>query len=166
MKRFLIVITLICCSPLVMFAGDGDKFISVSVGWQYRRIATTTIAMEFEGKYHNAWEIYVDLATAYKKCDACNKVCSDSFFDYKTWGIGAAYKATAVRGKNSLIRLRLGGDVGNNKSGFQCSIELGAELSYSLKNNMQLFVHQKNDFAFWSRDNFRNGILAGFKIPF
>lgn len=163
-KLFITLILTLFSLPLI--AGDGDKFITVSAGWQYRRTATTTISMEFEGKYHNAWEIYIDLATAYKKCDVCNKVCSDSFFDYKTWGLGGAYKASMYRGKNSLLRLRVGGDVGNNRSGFQCSIELGIELSYSLSNKMQLFVQQKNDFVFWSRDNFRNGILAGIKIPF
>ena len=37
----------------------------------------------------------------------------------------------------------------------------GLEYSYSFRNGMQGFVMQKNDFVFWTRDHFRNGLLGG-----
>ncbi|KAB4177745.1 hypothetical protein GAQ04_24305, partial [Bacteroides uniformis] len=106
-----------------------------------------------------------DLATAYDKCPVCNKVCSDSFWSYKTFGIGAAYKPTISRGKNSNLRWRFGADLGANRKGFQASIDIGLEYSYSFRNGMQVFVMQKNDFVFWTRDHFRNGLLVGVKFP-
>lgn len=165
MKKILLLIVMCISFSVPGFAGDGDKFFSISTGWQYRRTVSTTIAIEFEGRHHNAWELYADLATTYKTCDGCNKICKDAFFDYKTWGIGLARKTVISRGKNSLLRLRLGGDLGTNPKGFQCSLEAGLEWSYSFKNNMQFFVQQKNDFIFWNRYHFRNGVMVGFKIP-
>ena len=86
---FLIMISFI---SLKSMAGDGDKFFNISGGWQWKNTVNAVVGLEFEGKYHNAYELYIDLATAYDKCPVCNKVCSDSFWSYKTFGIGAAYK--------------------------------------------------------------------------
>ena len=61
-------------------AGDGDKFFNISGGWQWKNTVNAVVGLEFEGKYNNAYELYIDLATAYDKCPVCNKVCSDSFW--------------------------------------------------------------------------------------
>ena len=159
---FLIMISFI---SLKSMAGDGDKFFNISGGWQWKNTVNAVVGLEFEGKYHNAYELYIDLATAYDKCPVCNKVCSDSFWSYKTFGIGAAYKPTISRGKNSNLRWRFGADLGANRKGFQASIDIGLEYSYSFRNGMQVFVMQKNDFVFWTRDHFRNGLLVGVKFP-
>lgn len=158
---FLIMISFI---SLKSMAGDGDKFFNISGGWQWKNTVNAVVGLEFEGKYHNAYELYIDLATAYDKCPVCNKVCSDSFWSYKTFGIGAAYKPTISRGKNSNLRWRFGADLGANRKGFQASIDIGLEYSYSFRNGMQVFVMQKNDFVFWTRDHFRNGLLVGVKF--
>ena len=163
MKRIaFLVITLFF--SLKSMAGDGDKFFNISGGWQWKNTVNAVVGLEFEGKYHNAYELYIDLATAYDKCPVCNKVCSDSFWSYKTFGIGAAYKPTISRGKNSNLRWRFGADLGANRKGFQASIDIGLEYSYSFRNGMQVFVMQKNDFVFWTRDHFRNGLLVGVKL--
>jgi len=154
---FLIMISFI---SLKSMAGDGDKFFNISGGWQWKNTVNAVVGLEFEGKYHNAYELYIDLATAYDKCPVCNKVCSDSFWSYKTFGIGVAYKPTISRGKNSNLRWRFGADLGANRKGFQASIDIGLEYSYSFRNGMQVFVMQKNDFVFWTRDHFRNGLLV------
>lgn len=159
---FLIMISFI---SLKSMAGDGDKFFNISGGWQWKNTVNAVVGLEFEGKYHNAYELYIDLATAYDKCPVCNKVCSDSFWSYKTFGIGAAYKPTISRGKNSNLRWRFGADLGANRKGFQASIDIGLEYSYSFRNGMQVFDMQKNDFVFWTRDHFRNGLLVGVKFP-
>lgn len=164
MKRIaFLVITLFF--SLKSMAGDGDKFFNISGGWQWKNTVNAVVGLEFEGKYHNAYELYIDLATAYDKCPVCNKVCSDSFWSYKTFGIGAAYKPTISRGKNSNLRWRFGADLGANRKGVQASIDIGLEYSYSFRNGMQVFVMQKNDFVFWTRDHFRNGLLVGVKFP-
>lgn len=137
---FLIMISFI---SLKSMAGDGDKFFNISGGWQWKNTVNAVVGLEFEGKYHNAYELYIDLATAYDKCPVCNKVCSDSFWSYKTFGIGAAYKPTISRGKNSNLRWRFGADLGANRKGFQASIDIGLEYSYSFRNGMQVFVMQK-----------------------
>ena len=158
-------------SSLISFAGEGDKFFNVSAGYQCNavkwdsNIFNVVIGLEFEGRHHNAWELYIDASTRWVKCPDCNTVCSKSFFDYKTFGIGAAYKPVLSRGKNSLLRWRIGADVGANEKGFQASVDLGLEYSYSFRNGMQLFGLFKNDFVFWSKDHFRNGILIGVKFP-
>ena len=36
---------------------------------------------------------------------------------------------------------------------------------FNIRNGMQIFVMQKNDFVFWTRDHFRNGLLVGVKFP-
>lgn len=146
-------------------AGEKDSFLNIAGGWQWKNTVNAVIGLELETKYHNAWELYFDLATAYATCPSCHKVCSKSFFDYKTIGIGVAYKPTMWRGKNSVVRWRFGADLGANRRGFQASIDLGLEYSYTFKNRMQFFIMQKNDFVFWTRDHFRNGLLIGLKFP-
>ena len=137
MKRIaFLVITLFF--SLKSMAGDGDKFFNISGGWQWKNTVNAVVG---------------------------NKVCSDSFWSYKTFGIGAAYKPTISRGKNSNLRWRFGADLGANRKGFQASIDIGLEYSYSFRNGMQVFVMQKNDFVFWTRDHFRNGLLVGVKFP-
>lgn len=164
MKKVLVIISAALFS-LKSFAGDGDKFLNLSGGYQWKNTVNLLVGFEAETKYHNAWELYFDLSTAYTTCPTCYKVCSKSFWDYKTFGLGIAYKPSLYRGKNSVVRWRIGADIGANRKGFQASIDLGIEYSYSFRNGMQVFVLQKNDFVFWTRDHFRNGLLVGVKFP-
>jgi hypothetical protein len=166
MKKILLCVILLSLS-FKSFAGDGDKFVSVAGGLMYRNTANALVSMEFEGMYHNAWEIYVDLTTAYKKCEINNTIfCKKTFWDYKTVGVGGAYKPAFYRWKNANLRARVGADIGIDEGySFYASVDLGLEFSYSFKNRMQLVIMQKNDFAFWTRDNFKNGFLIGLKIP-
>lgn len=163
MKKILFVFLLIF--SVNTYAGNGEKFLSISGGYQYKRTVNTLISLEFEKNYHNSYEFYVDLSTRYKTCSDCNKICSESFFDYRTFGVGAAYKPAIMRGKNSVFRFRVGADLGANETHFQAKITAGLEYSYSFRNRMQIFVMQKNDVCFWSRHTFRNGLLIGLKIP-
>lgn len=171
MKKILTLCAVLMLAVSNSYAGDGDTFLNVSGGWQLNsqrlksNIVNAVIGMEFEGKYHNAWEVYVDLSTAYEKCPVHGKVDSKSFWSYKTFGIGGAYKPAFIRGKNSNVRWRFGTDIGANENSFQASVDIGIEYSYTFKNGMQILVMQKNDFVFWSRDHFRNGVLVGVKFP-
>ena len=164
MKRILLILSL-SLAVLPSVAGNDDKFFNLSAGWQWKNTVNAIIGFEAETKYHNAWEMYVDLSTAYEKCPQHGTVDSKSFWAYKTFGIGGAYKPLIYRGKNSTLRWRLGADLGANRRGFQASLDLGFEYAYSLRSGIQLFVMQKNDFVFWTRDHFRNGVLIGVKFP-
>ena len=164
MKRILLILSL-SLAVLPSVAGNGDKFFNLSAGGQWKNTVNAIIGFESETKYHNAWEMYVDLSTAYEKCPQHGVVDSKSFWAYKTFGIGGAYKPLIYRGKNSTLRWRLGADLGANRRGFQASLDLGFEYAYSLRSGIQLFVMQKNDFVFWTRDHFRNGVLIGVKFP-
>jgi hypothetical protein len=167
MRKILIISVTLFSLTFNSFAGDGDRFVNVSGGLMYRKTATALASMEFEGKYHNAWEIYVDMTTAYKKCEIDNTIfCKKTFWDYKTVSFGGAYKPAFYRWKNANLRARVGADIGIDEGySFSASVDLGLEYSYSFKNRMQLVITQKNDFAFWTRDNFKNGLLIGLKIP-
>ena len=171
MKIYIILIIIFLQIHARSIAGDGDKFLNIGGGYQTNaikwntNIANLVIGYEMEGKHHNSWEIYFDFSTAYRKCPLCKEICTQSFFDYKTFGLGVAYKPAFIRGRNSLLRWRIGGDLGSNKRGFQCSFDFGLEYSYSFKNRMQIYIMQKNDLVFWSRDHFRNGFVVGFKLP-
>lgn len=164
MKKILCSMTLLLVACAVK-AGNGDMFWNISGGWQWKNTVNVMVGFEKETKYHNAYELYVDLATAYETCPQHGIIDSKSFWAYKTFGIGGAYKPSFWRGKNSNMRLRMGADLGANRKGFQASIDLGLEYSYSFRSGVQIFVMQKNDFVFWTRDHFRNGLLVGFKIP-
>ena len=161
-KIVLLSVSLLSCAAA--FAGDGDKFTTVSGGWQHRRTMNAVVGLEFEGMHHNAWELYIDLSNAWATAPD-GKIYSNTLWDYRTFGIGAAYKPVLTKGKNTVLRWRFGADVGANRRGFQASLDVGLEFSYSFRNRMQLFVLQKNDVVFWSRDHFRNGVLIGVKIP-
>lgn len=167
MKRILLICFTLFSLTFNSFAGDGDKFFNLSGGLMYRSTVDALVSMEFEGKYHNAWEMYLDLSTAYKKCEIDNTIfCNKTFWDYKTVSIGGAYKPAFYRYKNANLRARFGADIGIDEGySFCASVDVGIEFSYSFKNRMQLVITQKNDFAFWTRDNFKNGLLIGLKIP-
>lgn len=172
MKKILLIL-LISFNATLLFAGDGDRRLCLGGGWQTNiinfndnlKIADVSLGYEFEGRYHKAWELNLDLATAYVVCPIDKVVCTKSFFDYRSFGIGIAYKPEISKGKNSLLRWKIGANIGANEDGFQAGIVGGLEYSYCFKNRLQLFAFQKNDFVFLSRDNFRNGLIVGLKLP-
>jgi hypothetical protein len=157
MKKLGLLIILFFSLTAYSFAGDGDKFFNITGGVMYRNTANAVIGMEFETKYHHAWEIYADLTTIFS---------NENFWNYKTIAAGAAYKPAFYRWKNANLRARFGADIGTDEGhSFYASIDVGLEFSYSFRNRMQLVIMQKNDFAFWTRENFKNGFLIGLKIP-
>ncbi len=166
MKKILVT-ALALYSITLAYAGDGDKFVNVQAGLMYRNTANVLVAMEFEKKHHTSWEIYLDMTTSWYKCEIDNTIfCKESFWDYKTIGLGVAYKPAFYRWKNANLRARFGGDIGIDEGySFYASIDIGIEASYSFKNRLQVFLTQKNDFAFGTRDNVKNGLLFGIKIP-
>ena len=154
-----------------MYAGDGGKYLILGTGRQWnmlkwdRQFMNFNVGLEFEGKYHNAWEVYIDITSKYKNCNSC-KITNYRAYDYNSFGVGVAYKSVIIRGKNSNLRWKAGVDIGANiEERFQSSIDIGLEYSYTFKNDMQIYILQKNDIVFWNKNTFQNGLVVGLKIP-
>lgn len=169
-KRLLLLI-----AALTVFvtakAGDGNRFFNLHIGGFYQKAFVTTIELEFEGKYGHSWIAYADLCNSYKYCDIDKTIfCKETFWDYQTAGIGAAYKHQIARFKNANLKVRGGVDLGTDYCktdgySFYLSVDVGIEYCYTFKCGIQLSITQKNDFCFFTRDNFKNGLMIGVKIP-
>lgn len=167
MRNSLLSLLLLICTIWSASAGENDKYIGINAGLLYRNGFNSTISLEKETSYHNAWEIYGDLFTQWHKCPDCGKVCRESFWKYnRSWSVGVAYKPSIARYKNASLRFRGGADIGANSHTFIASVEIGLEYIYTFQNRVQFAVQQKNDFVFWGKDHFRNGVLIGIKLPF
>ncbi len=169
MKKYLLII--LCSFSFYSFAQEGSKYIFGGMGRQRNMIEwkhqflNFNLGIEFEGRYHTAWEVYIDISSKYKNCKSC-KITNYRAYDYNSFGLGVAYKSVIIRGKKSQLRWKAGVDIGSNiKPHFQTSIDIGLEYSYTFKNNMKLYILQKNDFVFWNKSHFQNGLVMGVKFP-
>lgn len=165
MKKLLTILLLIAATTTVR-AGDGDRHIGIQAGILYPGMLNGTFSVDFETRYHNAFEFYLDAFTQWKDCPDCGKVCKDSFWK-SNYGlsIGAAYKPTVARTRNSVGRFRMGGDIGTAKRGFALGVELGYEHVWTFKNNVQFVFQQKNEVTFWAKPTWRFGGLIGLRLP-
>ena len=160
----------ILCMALIpttkMLAGDGDTHLGLQAGVLYPGMLNTTLSVDVETKYHNAFEFYLDAFTKWEDCKDCGKVCKDSFWK-STYGlgVGAAYKPAVHRSRNSVGRLRIGADIGTNTRDFALGVEIGYEYVWTLPSNIQLVIQQKNEVTFWGRETWRFGGLVGIRIP-
>ena len=130
---------------------------------------TLPLLLEYEVqcKQIHAFAIYLDLTTTIKYCETDKTYfCTNAFWNYKSANVGFAYKPRLVKWKNNSLRARTGMDMGVRQLGkFNLSLDVGIEYSHTFKNRLQLYITQKNDFVFWSRYHFKNGLLIGIKIP-
>ena len=165
MKKILFfLLATIAFSPLVK-AGDGDSYISLGGGLLHYKAISYSLTFERTLKYHNAWELGLDYYNQYFS----NPVDSlGNEFKYHSLLFEGAYKINMVRYKNSNLRFRAAVGIGvNEKDRFTMSLSPGFEFTHTLPSNVQLFIQEKTQFSFWTRNNswFRVGVLIGFKIP-
>ena len=166
MRKLLVILLLMATCMGGAWAGDRDRFIGINVGVLHPKVFDITAAYEWETRYHNAWEMYLDVTTQWKTCETCNKVCWDSFWKNRnSFAVGLAYKPQVVRSRNWTVRGRLGADVGTHNRHFGLGIEAGLEAALSLRNRVQLVLQQKNEVTFWGKPTWKNGLLVGIKIP-
>ena len=166
MKKHLFILTLLLAVTMTAKAGDGERHIGIQGGVLYPGMLNAVLSVDFETRYHNAFEVYVDAFTEWDECRDCSKVCKQSFWQ-SNYGlaIGAAYKPTAIRSRNSVGRFRLGGDLGTTSREFSLGIEVGYEHVWHFKNNVQIVLQQKNELTFWGRPTWRLGGLVGIRFP-
>ena len=109
MKKYILSLMMGLCVSVSAFAQSHSDRISVGAGALYQRGLVATISWEHETRYHNAWEYFINGYIKWDECASCGHVCPESFWNnYRTWGIGAAYKPCVARGRNNYGNLRIG----------------------------------------------------------
>ena len=147
-------------------AGDADRHVGFQAGVMYPNVLNGVLSVDFETRYHNAFEVYIDAFTQWEDCTDCGKVCRQSFWKSNYGlGVGAAYKPVVHRARNSFGRLRMGADIGTCSRAFSLGIELGYEYVWTFRNNVQFVLQQKNEVTFWGRPTWKFGGMVGFRLP-
>ena len=165
MKRKTLLALIMLAATSWAWAGDGDKYFSLNAGFLVPNTLNVQFGFEKELKYGNAIELYGEAGNRYRKDPVCGKFCSDTFWDGYYWAGGASYKKAISKGKNSLLRFRIGPVFGAYKGDFSYGVDLSFEYNIQLENGIQIVFTQKNQINFNYGDDFRNGILVGFKCP-
>ena len=167
MKKFLMTMVMALCVSLTTFAQSNSDRISFGVGALYERGLDATLSWEHETKYHNAWEFFANGYIKWADCESCGHVCPESFWkNYRTWGVGAAYKPCVWRSRNNHGNLRIGASVGSNTDKFVGGIHAGYEHNYALRKGWVLYWQAKCDLILPDREDlFRTGVVIGVKIP-
>ena len=166
MKRLIIMVLVAVAAISPASAGDGDRHLGFQAGVFYPGVLGGTLSVDYETRYHNAWEVYLDAFTEWADCGTCGKVCRDSFWKSNYGlGIGGAYKPTVWRSRNSTGRARMGADIGTCSRAFSMGVELGYEHVWTLRGGWQLVLQQKNEVTFWGGPTWRFGGMLGIRLP-
>ena len=164
-KRMMLAICL-ASSTAVASAQTYSNRIGLGVGALYERGFDATLSVEHETKNHNAWEYFLNGYVKYDKDANAGHITNESFWkNYRTWGVGVAYKPCVFRGKNNYGALRLGGSLGSDTLEFVGGVNAGYEHNFVLHHVIKFFVQARTDLAINGLDLFRTGVSIGFKFP-
>ena len=165
MKKLMLLVA-IMLTTATSFAQRNSNRVSVGVGCLYERGLDLTVAYEHETQYHNAWEYFANYYIQYDKDKEAGHITKDSFWkNYRTWGLGIAYKPCVYRAKNAYGALRFGGSMGSDTDELVGWVNVGYEHNYVLRRGWQLYWQVKSDLCINGKDLFRTGVVIGFKIP-
>lgn len=154
------------CIFLSASAQRNSGRLSLGAGLLYKNGAEMTLAYEHEMNYRHIWEFFANGYLQWSDCRICGHICPESFWkNYRTWGIGAAYKPCVIRGRNHYGSLRLGASGGSDTEKFVAGIHLGYEHSYVLRSDWTFYWQVKNDVIIRGADLFRTGVALGIKLP-
>ena len=154
------------CICLGASAHRNSGRLSLGAGLLYKNGAEMTLAYEHEMNYRHIWEFFANGYLQWSGCRTCGHICPESFWkNYRTWGIGAAYKPCVIRGRNHYGSLRLGASGGSDTEKFVAGIHLGYEHSYVLRSGWIFYWQVKNDVIIRGADLFRTGVALGIKLP-
>ena len=124
MKKRVLSRTLLLVSVMLMLAVTGKaqchgNRLSLGAGALYEKGFDATIAMEHETNNHNAWEYFANGYVKWSEDEDAGHVTKDSFWNnYRTWGLGIAYKPCVVRSRNQYGCLRIGASGGSDTHEF------------------------------------------------
>ena len=152
-----IILTLACvCFALNANAQRGSGRLSLGAGLLYRNGADLTLAYEHEVNYRHAWEFFANGYLQWTECASCGHICPESFWrNYRTYGLGVAYKPCVVRGRNHYGSLRIGASAGSDTERFLAGLRSGWTLYWQVKSDMMIK----------GADLLRTGIVLGVKLP-
>ena len=140
--------------------------LSLGIGCLYQNGLDLTLSYEHKGKYHHTWEIFANGYLKWDECESCGHICPESFWkNYRSYGVGVAYKPCVVRGRNHYGNVRIGASAGSDTHRFLGGIHFGYEHNYVLCGGWQLFCQVKTDLMIKGEDLFRTGIVLGIKLP-
>lgn len=166
MNRILFAIISAIIMALPVSADEQDGRAGVGLGLLYRNGLDLTVSYERERSGHNAWEFFGNGYLQWKDCGSCGHICPDSFWkNYRSWGVGAAYKPCVSRGRNNYGSLRFGGSLGSDTRRVLGGIHVGYEHNYRLRGGWQLYWQVKTDLMIKGEDLFRTGVVLGIKLP-
>lgn len=166
MKRTILLAITCMCISLGASAQRNSGRLSLGAGLLYKNGAEMTLAYEHEMNYRHIWEFFANGYLQWSDCRTCGHICPESFWkNYRTWGIGAAYKPCVIRGRNHYGSLRLGASGGSDTEKFVAGIHLGYEHSYVLRSGWTFYWQVKNDVIIRGADLFRTGVALGIKLP-
>lgn len=161
----LLLVALVCAISNAT-ASDNTGRMQLGFGLLYENGLDATLGYERETKHHNSWEFFGNAYIKWKECDACGHICPKSFWrNYRSWGLGAAYKPCVLRGRNHHGNLRLGASLGSDTHKVLGGVHVGYEHSYVLRRGWQLYWQVKSDFMIVGTDLFRTGVVLGVKLP-
>ena len=165
MKKLLLSLLTIFTMGMAANA-QNNNHVSLGVGLLYENSADVTLSYEHETKYHNAWEYFGNACIKWDECASCGHICPESFWkNYRTWGLGIAYKPCVTRTRNSHGNLRIGGSLGSDTDKFLAGIHVGYEQNYSLRGGWKIYWQVKSDCIIKGQDLFRTGVAIGIKLP-
>lgn len=157
MKKYMLVFVFALSTTFAKASGFNYQYLNFYAGHTIQRGIDFNFSYERELRYNHSYELFANYYNQYK---------DHSFWKYnRSLMVGAAYKPALVRCKNSIFRFRIGGGIGSNFNAFTMKADLGFEYEIEFKNEVKFFISQRNDFVFWGKDHFRNGLTVGFKIP-
>lgn len=166
MKRTILLAITCMCICLGASAQRNSGRLTLGAGLLYKNGAEMTLAYEHEMNYRHIWEFFANGYLQWSDCRTCGHICPESFWkNYRTWGIGAAYKPCVIRGRNHYGSLRLGASGGSDTEKFVAGIHLGYEHSYVLRSGWTFYWQVKNDVIIRGADLFRTGVALGIKLP-
>ncbi|MCE8723473.1 hypothetical protein [Phocaeicola vulgatus] len=166
MKRTILLTITCMCICLGASAQRNSGRLSLGAGLLYKNGAEMTLAYEHEMNYRHIWEFFANGYLQWSDCRTCGHICPESFWkNYRTWGIGAAYKPCVIRGRNHYGSLRLGASGGSDTHKFVAGIHLGYEHNYVLRSGWTFYWQVKNDVIIRGADLFRTGVALGIKLP-
>jgi hypothetical protein len=154
-----IAMILLCCVAVLRVAAQSNK-LTVSTGFLFPSTLNVTVGYEHPLSYGHAVEFFCEVGNHWQKPGA------ENFWNGYYWDGGMVYKHRLVRGKNGMLRLRFGPQLGAAQGAFFMGLEGGLEYAYVFRNGWEFALIQKNNVNFLAGDTFRNGLLVGIKIPF
>ena len=159
MRRMITIMAVLLAIAAKSSAQDNANRIGIGAGAVFRPAASATLFWEHETAYHNAWEVF---ATGSLKLDNLDNISAN----YKTWGVGAAWKPSLYRARNRCGSARIGVSLGAAPVEFLAGIHAGWQQSYALRGGWQFYWQAGLDLMLPRRDDlFRAGAVVGFKLP-